>query len=124
WFINQTVSGKLTRFFTTDATHARCTTTVCQLRPARRASSQGVGRTVGTDAAKALFAGVAAHAFRPLGSFGSAAIGVALTTAGHTYGWPVAVGGSQAIISAMLQALEAHGGTMVTGAHITSIEQL
>ncbi|HIW45942.1 MAG TPA: NAD(P)/FAD-dependent oxidoreductase [Candidatus Yaniella excrementigallinarum] len=79
---------------------------------------------LGTDAAKALFAGVAAHAFRPLGSFGSAAIGVALTTAGHTYGWPVAVGGSQAIISAMLQALEAHGGTMVTGAHITSIEQL
>ena len=79
---------------------------------------------LGTDTAKALFAGVAAHAFRPLGSFGSAAIGVALATAGHTYGWPVAVGGSQAIISAMLRALEAHGGTLVTGAHITSIEQL
>ncbi|GAA2039202.1 NAD(P)/FAD-dependent oxidoreductase [Yaniella flava] len=77
-----------------------------------------------TDRAKALFAGVAAHAFRPLDSFGSAAIGVALTTAGHAYGWPVAKGGSAAIINAMVDALHAHGGKIVTNTHIKSVQEL
>ena len=77
-----------------------------------------------TEQAKALFAGVAAHAFRPLESFGSAAIGVALTTAGHAYGWPVAKGGSAAIINAMVDALHAHGGKVVTNTHIESVQEL
>lgn len=76
------------------------------------------------ERSKALFAGVAAHAFRPLNSFGSAAIGVALTTAGHAHGWPVATGGSEAIVQASLQALTAHGGKVVTGAHISSVDEL
>src|SRR3954471_15522762 len=52
--------------------------------------------------AQALFAGVAAHALRPFGSPMSSAIGVALGTAAHRYGWPVAEGGSAAISGAMI----------------------
>src|SRR5690625_4018607 len=77
-----------------------------------------------TEQAKALFAGVAAHAFRPLASMGSSAIGVALATAAHAYGWPVAKGGSGAIVDAMLQALDAYGARVVTGVHVTTIHDL
>ena len=77
-----------------------------------------------TDAARALFAGVAAHAFRPLNTLGSSAIGVTLLAAAHAVGWPVAQGGSAAIVNAMLQALAAHGGKVVTGAHIDSVVDL
>ena len=52
--------------------------------------------------ARALFAGVAAHALRALSSPMSSAIGVALATAAHAYGWPVAQGGSSAISIAMV----------------------
>jgi hypothetical protein len=36
----------------------------------------------------------AAHALRPFSALLSSAIGVALGTAAHAYGWPVAEGGS------------------------------
>ena len=74
-----------------------------------------------TDEAKALFAGVAAHAFRPLHTLGSSAIGVTLLAAAHAVGWPVAKGGSQAIVDAMLKALDHYGGTVVTDAHVDSL---
>lgn len=79
---------------------------------------------LGNERSKALFAGVAAHAFRPLDAFGSAAIGVALATAAHAHGWPVAAGGSESIVTALLKALDAHGGTVITGTRITSLQQL
>lgn len=83
-----------------------------------------LARLLRNERSRALFAGVAAHAFRPLSSFGSAAIGVALASAGHAYGWPVAKGGSSAIVDAMLKALYAHGGQVVTGTRISTAAQL
>ena len=77
-----------------------------------------------TEESKALYAGVAAHSFRPLSSLGSSAIGVMLLAAGHAVGWPVAKGGTAAIVDAMLQALQAHGGRVVTGAHVDSVAEL
>lgn len=74
------------------------------------------------EEAQALWAGVAAHAFRPLGSPFSSAIGVALGTAAHHYGWPVAVGGSRAISDAMITLLTKHGGRVLTGEHVTSLD--
>jgi phytoene dehydrogenase-like protein len=62
-----------------------------------------------TPEAQALWAGVAAHAFRPFSAPMSSAIGVALGTAAHAYGWPVAEGGSSAISGAMISQLEEHG---------------
>ncbi|HJC59139.1 MAG TPA: NAD(P)/FAD-dependent oxidoreductase [Candidatus Dietzia intestinigallinarum] len=77
-----------------------------------------------TDEARALFGGVAAHAFRPFGSPMSSAIGTALGTAAHRYGWPVARGGSAAITHAMARMLEARGGRVETGAAVRDHREL
>jgi phytoene dehydrogenase-like protein len=74
--------------------------------------------------ARALWAGVAAHAFRPFAAPMSAAIGVALGTAAHAFGWPVAQGGSRAISDAMISLLRAHGATLETGIEVRSLDQL
>ncbi len=73
---------------------------------------------------QALYAGVAAHAFRPFGAPMSSAIGVALGTAAHCYGWPVAEGGSSAISGAMIALLEEHGATFETGVRVTALDQV
>jgi phytoene dehydrogenase-like protein len=77
-----------------------------------------------SDEAAALFGGVAAHALRPLSAPFSSAIGVALGTAAHAYGWPVAEGGSGAISQAMIAALSEYGGKVETGIRVSSLEQL
>jgi phytoene dehydrogenase-like protein len=74
--------------------------------------------------ARALFAGVAAHAFRPFGAPMSAAIGVALGTAAHRYGWPVAEGGSASITNAMASLLTEFGGRIETGVRVQTLSEL
>jgi phytoene dehydrogenase-like protein len=74
--------------------------------------------------ARALFAGVAAHALRPFGSPMSSAIGLTLGTAAHRYGWPVAEGGSASISGAMISLLEGHGAKLETGVHVSSLDEL
>jgi phytoene dehydrogenase-like protein len=54
----------------------------------------------------------------------SSAIGVALGTAAHAYGWPVAEGGSAAISGAMISLLEEHGAKFETGAYVSSLDEL
>lgn len=83
-----------------------------------------LARRYETEEARALLAGVAAHAFRPLTSVMSSAIGVALGTAAHRFGWPVAVGGTRAISDAMLANLSKLGGRVETGVTVTSYEEL
>jgi phytoene dehydrogenase-like protein len=73
---------------------------------------------------RALFGGVAAHAFRPFGTPMSSAIGVALATAAHRYGWPVADGGSGAISGAMVSLLKDHGAKLETGVRVASLDEL
>jgi phytoene dehydrogenase-like protein len=75
-----------------------------------------------SPAAQALWAGVAAHAFRPFGSPMSSAVGVTLGTAAHRYGWPVAEGGSRAISGAMITMLEERGATLETGVRVDSLD--
>ena len=77
-----------------------------------------------TPRAQALFAGVAAHALRPFSAPMSSAIGVALGTAAHRYGWPVAERGSAAISGAMISLLEKHGATFESGVRVTSLDEL
>ena len=76
-----------------------------------------------SDEARALWAGVAAHSFRPFNAIASSAIGVALGTAAHHYGWPVAIGGSRAISQAMIALIEKHGGTVETGVRVSSLAE-
>jgi phytoene dehydrogenase-like protein len=77
-----------------------------------------------TAEARALFAGIMAHAFTPLHLPGSSAAGMMLTVAGHAHGWPVAVGGAQAIADALLAELTALGGSVVTGTRVTDLSQV
>ena len=83
-----------------------------------------LARRWSTPEARGLFAGVAAHALRPFSSPVSSAIGVALGTAAHRYGWPVAEGGSASIAAAMVAMLEELGGKIETGVHVTSLDEL
>ncbi|WP_035840346.1 phytoene desaturase family protein [Kitasatospora azatica] len=77
-----------------------------------------------TPAARALFAGTAAHALRPLGSLGSSAIGLMLVAAGHRHGWPVARGGSRSITDALAARLRELGGAVETGVDVSSLAEL
>ena len=63
-----------------------------------------------TEQAKALWAGVAAHAFYRLDRPMTSAVGLMLLVAGHAKGWVVAEGGSQAIADALAADIERHGG--------------
>jgi phytoene dehydrogenase-like protein len=83
-----------------------------------------LARLFKTEQAKALFGGVAAHAFSPLSRPMSSAVGMALTCACHHAGWAVAKGGSGAITDALARALESFGGKVETGTRVTSLAQL
>lgn len=74
--------------------------------------------------ARALFAGIAAHSFLKLEAPLSAAFGMILGAAGHAVGWPIPQGGSQAITSALIGVLEAHGARVITNAHVDSLSEL
>ena len=76
------------------------------------------------DPARALYMGVAAHAFGRLDTPLSGSVGLLLTAAAHTGGWPVAEGGSQAIANALISKLASLGGTVRTGVRVTSTAQL
>jgi phytoene dehydrogenase-like protein len=77
-----------------------------------------------TEEARALFGGIAAHALTSLSGPMSSAVGVMLTTVGQAYGWPVVEGGTRSLASALRDHLESIGGSIETGVHITSLEQL
>ncbi|WP_090601099.1 phytoene desaturase family protein [Mycobacterium lentiflavum] len=92
------------------------------LRLGLRMLSQGTpawGSLHGEDA-RALFTGVAAHVLSRMPSLTAAGAGLMLATLGHAVGWPIPVGGSQAITDALLADLRAHGGEVTTSVEITS----
>ncbi len=78
----------------------------------------------GSDEARALWGGIAAHALSPLTRPLSSSVGMALVCAGHTYGWAVARGGSRAITDAMAAVLAASGGKIETGRRVTSLVEV
>lgn len=76
------------------------------------------------DAAPALVTGVAAHTILPQPSIAGAAAGLTLGAHAHAGGWPIPVGGSQAIIDAMVDDLRAHGGEVITGHEVRSLDDM
>ncbi len=76
------------------------------------------GLLAGEDA-RALFTGVAAHAITRLPSLVSACAGLMLTALAHSVGWPIPLGGSQAITDALIADLRAHGGELTAGVEVT-----
>lgn len=92
------------------------------LRVAPRLLAQGTpawGTLAGEDA-RALFTGVAAHTISQMPSLVAAGAGLMLATLGHAVGWPIPVGGSQAIPDALLADLRAHGGELVLGEEVST----
>lgn len=77
-----------------------------------------------TTAARALFAGLAAHSVSPLESMASSAIGWVLAGAAHAVGWPIPRGGSQMIANALASYFESVGGTIVTNTRVRSLDEL
>src|SRR5947209_8303915 len=77
-----------------------------------------------TEEGRALFGGVAAHAFRPLHYPMTSAIGMGIIAAGHRHGWAVAEGGSQSITNAMVALLGDLGGKIETGVRVKTASQL
>ena len=83
------------------------------LRPAT-----GLARGLHGAAARALFAGNAAHSFLPLEAPGTGAFGLLLSVAGHAVGWPIARGGSQRFADALLAYFRSLGGEVIAGAPV------
>jgi phytoene dehydrogenase-like protein len=73
--------------------------------------------------ARALFAGMAAHAAAPLDTRPTAAFGLMLGLLGHAVGWPVARGGSQRISDALAGCLRALGGEIRTESRVTELPE-
>lgn len=89
---------------------------------ARRILEQGTpawGLLRGDDA-RALFSGVAAHVISQMPSLVCGGAGLMLATLAHSVGWPVPVGGSQAIADALIADLRAHGGVLTAGEPVTT----
>jgi phytoene dehydrogenase-like protein len=78
----------------------------------------------GTERARALLAGAAAHSFLPLERAASASFGLVLLTLAHVSGWPFPRGGSQAIADALAARLLSLGGEIETGVEIRSLSEL
>lgn len=76
------------------------------------------------DLAPALISGVAAHAVGRLPSFAAAGAGLLLNSLAHVGGWPIPIGGSAAIATAMAEDIEAHGGVIETGFKVSSLAEL
>ncbi len=74
--------------------------------------------------ARALFAGLAAHAIQPLENPPTAAFGLMLGMLAHAVGWPVVRGGSQQIAAALARHLRALGGEIVTGHPVETLDTL
>lgn len=83
-----------------------------------------LARQFKTKQAKALFAGMAAHAMQPITNLTTSAIALVLMAAGHLQGWPVPKGGSNSIATALASHFKSLGGLIETDTYIASLNQL
>lgn len=92
--------------------------------PALLPASLLARRAFRDDPARALFAGIAAHATLPLEDAPTAAFGLVLGLAGHAVGWPLVRGGSQRLADALASYLRSLGGEIVADAPVTDLADL
>lgn len=76
------------------------------------------------EAAPALLMGAAAHAISAQPSVAAAASGLTLTAYAHAQGWPIPLGGSQAISDALVADLSAHGGSIAYDTEVSDLSEL
>lgn len=76
------------------------------------------------EAARAVFAGLAAHGMLPLEHALTGGFGLALGISAHATGWPLPRGGAQRIANALASYLRSLGGEIVTGRRVRTLEEL
>jgi phytoene dehydrogenase-like protein len=77
-----------------------------------------------TDAARGLWAGMAAHSMLPLTEPTTAAIGLVLMISGHLKGWPLPRGGTASLGRALASYFTSLGGKIQTNFEVRSLDQL
>lgn len=77
-----------------------------------------------SSSARALFAGMAAHAALPLNKLGTSAFAMVLAASGHICNWPFPRGGAQQISNALASHLRELGGTIITEQWVRSVDEL
>lgn len=73
---------------------------------------------------RAMFAGVAAHAFLPLGTPTTTSFALMLLGAAHAGGWPFPRGGAQRLVDGLAAHLRSLGGEIVTGQRVSDLASL
>lgn len=81
-------------------------------------------RLLSEPGARALWAGLAAHASLPLSAPGTSAVAITLAALGQRVGWPFPAGGAGAIATALRGYLGALGGEIVTGVWVRDLSEL
>ena len=87
-------------------------------------STKSLADRFGTEAGRALLAGLGAHAIAPLDAPSTGGVALVLAATAHRSGWPIARRGSQAIADALCGYLLELGGTVETGRWVESISEL
>lgn len=77
-----------------------------------------------TEEARAVFAGLSAHAIAPFGSPLTGGVALLFGLTAHAYGWPMVRGGSQRIAEALATLVIEGGGAVETGHRVTSLTEL
>lgn len=76
------------------------------------------------ESARALLAGISAHAAVPLTRPASMSFGLVLGAAAHAVGWPVPMGGTGRLADALASHLRSLGGEIETGSAVHSLDEL
>lgn len=97
---------------------------LARLAPRALASAARLARRFTSTPARALLAGLAAHAFVPLEHALTGGFALMLAATAHAVGWPIARGGAQTIAKALLGVLASHGGQVETNRPIQRIDDL
>ena len=87
-------------------------------------SAFGVARRFRQDPARALLAGCAAHAVRPLESAGTGAFALTFALSGHLTGWPSPKHGSQRIVDSLAAKLRSLGGEIRVSTPVRSMRDI
>lgn len=87
-------------------------------------SPKGLARRFSGDEARALVAGIGAHAMLPLERVPGGAVALLFAVLGHAVGWPAPRGGAGRIADALGDAVSAAGGEIHTEVDVRSLADL
>src|SRR5437899_635551 len=87
-------------------------------------SARTLARRFRSDRTRALFAGLAAHAFLSLDESLSGAFGMLMAVAAHAVGWPIPRGGSQSLTNALCRYLSTFESKVETSSRVESLASL